>query len=85
MGEDLEVEIKLAYELRLKGFAVEIYPDGVKLKKQMKYADDKSIPFVVLNGEEEKAKKMLTLKSMDNGDQMLLKPSELGTALRKQL
>ena len=83
MGDDLEVELKLASELRLKGFAVEIYPDGVKLKKQMKYADDKSMPFVVLIGEEEKAQNMLTLKRMDNGDQMLLKPSELETALRK--
>ncbi len=81
--EDIETEINIASELRSNGFAVEIYPDATKLKKQMKYADDKSIPYVVIIGEDERADKMLTLKSMIDGVQNKLAPSDLKDALRK--
>ena len=81
--EDIETEINIASELRSNGFAVEIYPDATKLKKQMKYADDKSIPFVVIIGEDERADKMLTLKSMIDGAQNKLAPSDLKDALSK--
>ncbi len=82
MGEaDIETEIQLASELRSIGYAVEIYPDTTKLKKQMKYADDKAIPFVVIIGEDERSKGSVTLKNMDSGEQNQIKPSELNTFL----
>ena len=31
----------------------EFYPDHVKLKKQMSYADAKKIPFIIIAGEDE--------------------------------
>ena len=39
---------KLIAELREKGLRVEYYPDSVKMKKQLSYANQKSIPLVVL-------------------------------------
>lgn len=39
------------------------------MKKQMSYADNKKIPFVVLVGEEEMNNKLFTLKIMNSGEQ----------------
>jgi histidyl-tRNA synthetase len=39
------------------------------MKKQLGYADDKKIPFVVLIGENERLSKKYTLKNMQTGEQ----------------
>ncbi len=56
-------------ELREIGIAAELYPDAVKMAKQMKYADKKHIPFVVLVGETEMQSEHYTLKNMAEGTQ----------------
>ena len=84
MGDDqLAEELKLASDLRALDYAVEIYPDATKLKKQMKYADDKSIPFVVIMGEDERTGGKATLKNMTTGDQTLLSIAEISSNLAK--
>ncbi|MDR1054393.1 MAG: histidine--tRNA ligase [Prevotellaceae bacterium] len=55
--------------LREQGIAVELYPDKVKLGKQFEYADKRAIAFVVIVGENEMQKGMLTLKNMKDGTQ----------------
>jgi histidyl-tRNA synthetase len=55
--------------LRESGISAEVFPDAGKLKKQMKYADQKQIPFVVLVGENEISSGMLTVKNMKTGEQ----------------
>ena len=77
-GEDLA----LAEALRSAGIRCELYPEPAKLKKQMKYANDKHIPYVVLAGEEERAKGVVTLKNMISGDQQELAPSKIAAVLR---
>ncbi len=62
---------------REAGIRTEVYPDAVKMKKQMSYANAKQIPFVALAGETEIAAGKLTLKNMDTGEQQLLTPDEL--------
>ncbi|HEV7350404.1 histidine--tRNA ligase [Telluribacter sp.] len=57
------------HELRQAGLNAEMYPDSVKLKKQLDYADRKQIPFVVLIGSEEMGSGKLTLKNMRTGEQ----------------
>ncbi|MDN5201361.1 histidine--tRNA ligase [Fulvivirgaceae bacterium BMA10] len=47
----------------------EIYPDAVKLKKQLNYADKKAIPFVIMIGEDEIKNGSFTLKDMQKGQQ----------------
>ncbi len=64
-------------KLRKEGVAAELYPDSVKLKKQMSYADSLSIPFVVLAGSEELEKGIYTLKNMISGEQTTLSQEEL--------
>jgi len=64
-------------KLRKAGVNAEIYPEAAKMKKQMKYANDKAIPFVVIVGEEEMEKGELILKNMESGDQRSISIEEL--------
>lgn len=58
--------------LRQKGIKTEIYPEETKLQKQMKYANEKNIPFVALLGEKEMEQGILVLKNMNTGEQISL-------------
>ena len=64
------------------GIRAEIYPDSAKMKKQMSYANDKNIPFVAIVGENEMNEGKLTLKNMATGEQALVTPEELLTAIK---
>jgi histidyl-tRNA synthetase len=64
-------------KLRVSGINAEIYPDSVKLKKQLDYADRKNIPFVVLIGSEEMTSSLLTLKNMKTGEQSKITIDEI--------
>lgn len=59
-------------QLRRAGIAAELYPSSAKLKKQMAYADDKHIPYVLLIGSDEMQTGLLTLKDMQSGMQQKL-------------
>lgn len=58
--------------LRQAGIAAEIYPAPAKLKKQLSYAHDKRIPFVILIGSEEMKTGLLSFKNMQSGEQNML-------------
>ena len=64
-------------ELRKMGVNAEIFPESAKMKKQMKYANNKQIPFVVLAGESEIEANNFTLKNMESGEQQLVTSKEL--------
>ena len=64
--------LRLAKELRAAGTAAEVYPDTVKMKKQMGYADASKIPFVAIIGETELAERKVNLKNMTTGEQTLV-------------
>jgi histidyl-tRNA synthetase len=59
------------------GISAELYPDPVKLNKQLSYANARHIPFVILAGENEIRDGMLTVKDMVTGEQTAVRPSEL--------
>lgn len=65
--------LKLAKDLRAAGVAAEVYPDSVKMKKQMGYADAGSIPFVAMIGESELAEGKVAVKNMASGEQASVK------------
>lgn len=69
-------------QCREVGIRTEIYPDSVKMKKQMAYANAKQVPFVALAGESEIAECKLTLKNMTTGEQTLVTPEELITTVK---
>jgi len=56
-------------KLREKNIPSEIYPESAKLKKQMTYADKKSIPYVLMIGSREIETGIYSLKNMNSGDQ----------------
>lgn len=62
-----ENAIQLSAQLRTEGIATELYPDPtVKLEKQLKYADKKGIPYVIVQGPDEVSKNVIQLKDMKN-------------------
>lgn len=65
----LPAYIKLAAKLRTEGLNTEVYPDPAKPKKQFKYANDKGIPFVLIQGEDEVSKGVWQVKDMRSGEQ----------------
>lgn len=69
--------LPLLQRLRNADIAAELYPSSAKLKKQMSYADDKKIPFVLLLGSEEIQSGKLTLKNMQSGEQTILTLEEV--------
>ncbi len=68
--------LKLLTTIRKEGVSAELYPESAKMKKQMSYADDKKIPFVILVGDEEMNTGILTLKNMKSGEQFKLTIAE---------
>ena len=64
-------------QLRAENIRAELYPDASKMKKQMKYANDKKIPFVVMVGEDEMNSGQLSLKNMESGEQTTVDISKL--------
>ena len=56
-------------KLREKNIPSEIYPESAKLKKQMTYADKKSIPYVLMIGSREMETGIYSLKNMTSGEQ----------------
>lgn len=62
---------------RQANIRTELFPDTVKMKKQMAYANAKHIPFVVLAGDNEIEQGKVTLKNMTTGEQILVSPEDL--------
>jgi len=84
-GEEEKFALQKSANLRLKGVKAELYPEPAKLKKQMKYADQKSIPYVVMAGSEEIKKGFLTVKNMQSGEQDKVKSDDLSEFILEKL
>lgn len=63
--------LPLLAELRKVGINAELFPDSAKMKKQMTYANNKSIPFVVMIGDNEMNDGIIKVKDMQSGDQLI--------------
>jgi histidyl-tRNA synthetase len=55
----------------------ELYPEYGKLKKAMKYADSKQIPWVAILGDSELKQNKISVKNMISGEQKIISWSEL--------
>lgn len=76
--EYLEKSIELVSKLRKTRVNTELYLDPeTKLDKQLKYADRKNIPFVIILGPEEIKKKVITLRDMKAKSQEQLSLKQL--------
>ena len=78
-ANEAEKCLDLANELRANKVACEVYPSAAKLQKQMKYANDRNVQFVILIGENELNTSSFVLKNMETGEQTTLKFEELSS------
>ena len=76
-GISVEKDTALRAKLRAAGVAAELYPDSVKMKKQMSFANDHAIPYVVMVGESEMQSGQLSVKNMVSGEQGAMTIDEL--------
>jgi histidyl-tRNA synthetase len=81
--ESMQYGIKLLSELRNENIESEIYPDPSKLKKQLDYANKKSIPFTIVIGSEEVKSGELMFKNMVTGIQEKLDKNVIIEKLNK--
>jgi histidyl-tRNA synthetase len=77
--------LAVAGELRNAGIATEVVLEGGKLGKQFKYADRAGIRFVVVIGEDEIAKGVVTVKDLRREDQFEVSRADLVKTLRVEL
>lgn len=73
--------LPLLAELRAANIPSELYPDASKLQKQLKYANAKGIPLVLLLGPEEVAAGVVKIKVMATGEERTLPLAEVVAAL----
>jgi histidyl-tRNA synthetase len=71
--------------LRSMNVRTELYPDPVKLKKQMSYADSKKIPYIIIAGEDEIKNNNITVKKMSSGEQTKLLLKDLDSYIQKEI
>lgn len=76
---------KALRKLREIGVNAELYPDNAKMKKQMNYANKRSILFVVMVGTKEIAEETYTLKNMLTGTQETLKLTDLIGTVKQEV
>lgn len=69
--------LEIVQKVRAAGISAELYPDQAKMKKQMSYANDKSVPFVGIIGGDELAAGKVMLKNMAEGTQELVDVDEI--------
>ncbi|MCC7299115.1 MAG: histidine--tRNA ligase [Bacteroidia bacterium] len=63
------VAVEIVNLLRKNAISAEVYPSATKLKKQLDYANDRSIPFAAIIGENELKNKEITVKNLTTGTQ----------------
>ena len=68
-NDSLNYCLALLKKLRDKNIRSEIYPSVEKIKKQMNYANNLSVKYVVFVGEDEIKSEILTVKEMSSGNQ----------------
>jgi histidyl-tRNA synthetase len=77
--------LRLAAELRGAGLRCELYPALDKMGKQLKLANQKKIPVVVIVGPDEEAEGQATIRDMATGEQTTMPADRVVDAVSKLL
>jgi histidyl-tRNA synthetase len=85
--ESIKDSLAFAAELRrsARALRVDVYPEADKLGKQLKYASALGVHFVVVIGDDERARGEVALKDMKTGEQRTLKREEAGASIGEAL
>jgi histidyl-tRNA synthetase len=78
----IEASLKTATQLRQAGISVELYPELDKIGKQLKIANQKQIPWVIIIGQEEATQNQVALKNMKSGNQISVSLDEAIAAIQ---
>ena len=81
--DSIPQSVALAQQLRASGLRVDLYPDVDKLGKQFKFASARGVPFVVVLGDEERARGEVALKNMTTGEQVAIPQEDLAKRLKE--
>ncbi|WP_455143484.1 histidine--tRNA ligase [Candidatus Hodarchaeum mangrovi] len=81
----LNEAIKLTTNLRKNGIKTEIDLMNKKISKNMEYADRQKIPFVIIIGKKDLAKKMVTIRSMVDGNEEKVTINSVITYINEKL
>ncbi len=79
----LDASMAILNRLRESGIRSEFYPEEIKIKKQLNYANKKDIPFVIFPGEEELASGKVNLKNFRSGMQEEIEIEEIIEVVKK--
>lgn len=83
-GEEEQVIcLRLVMEMRKNGISCDYYPSKVKMQKQLKYANDRGYPFVLILGESERLNQEVQLKNMASGEQYTLNMNDIVLELKR--
>lgn len=77
--DSLSDSIKIYNSLLTSGISAELYMDKAKLSKQLKFADKKNIPFVVIRGPEERESEEVLIRRMNSGKQKNIPATQLAS------
>ncbi len=83
-SREAEYCLGLLEQLRKADIYAELYPDAIKIGKQIAYANARSIPYVALIGENEMNAGQVTIKQLHTGEQKTIANSDLINFLRKK-
>ena len=83
--EHISESMALAQELRSANLRVDLYPESDKLGKQFKFASLRSVPFVAVIGDDERAKGEVAVKDMRTGEQHEVKRGEVAEFIKQAL
>ncbi len=83
-GEQEALEaLRITKQLRAAGVRADIYPSDVKVQKQMKFANNRKVPFVILLGAQELKDKTFVVKNMANGEQKTYNLNDVSAFISK--
>ena len=85
MTEELSFAVSAATTLRRAGVRTQLYGEKKKFKAKMSYADKLKVPFAVLIGEDEIAEGLLSVKDMQTGEQVKLRPDEAAAYISERV
>ncbi|MBL4861903.1 MAG: histidine--tRNA ligase [Crocinitomicaceae bacterium] len=75
--------LKLVKQFRAEGVSCEIYPSSAKMKKQMKYANDRRVKKIALVGQNEIDAGIIQVKDMESGEQVEVALGDMINHLKK--
>ena len=81
-NQNLKKSLSAAQQLRNQQISVEVYPATESLPKQLKFANQKGIPFVIIIGPDEAKANQVTLKDMTTGKQQTLSLNQVINKLK---